>query len=381
MNFFLIFSLLSLWLVISAWKPELRNRKIGLAVMLILMLVLVLDFKVGVDTGSYIWLYKSILRNEIDFRNMGYVYLIRTVQMFTDRYALSVLAANIICIGLCFYTMIRYSRNHLMSFFLFFASGIFLMYYSSGVRQMLAMAVFLFAYYEYLPGRKYIRYFVCCLLSVSFHEAGIISFLIPLIFLYQKLYRKNRRITLLASAGGIVLGFGLITFAVPWIVDNYWWVPVVSHFVRYLENTSISVLGLGMECVWFAAALMLYLLSGRERRTDWDQFQIMTWGFVFAAYLCMARFPQTSRLCDYVQVIMLVSIPNWFEMIPDRKKKTAAVLPLIGLNFILLYGDMQFAVPMIQKNYPEIKVSMLSYPYIFIFDEQSIEKYYGRFMQ
>lgn len=381
MNFFLIFSLLSLWLIISAWKPVLRTRRVSLAVMLVLMLVLILDFKVGVDTGSYIWLYRSILRNEIDFRNMGYVYLIRSVQMLTDRYEISVLAVNIICIGLCFYSMIRYSRNYLLSFFLFFASGIFLMYYSSGVRQMLAMAMFLFAFYEYLPSRKYIRYFICCLLSVSFHEAGIIAFLIPVIFLYQKLYRKNRRLTLLATAGGIAAVFGLITFAVPWIVERYWWVPVVSHFVRYLENTSISIMGLGMECVWFAAALILYLLADREQRTEWDQFQIMTWGFAFAVYLCMARFPQTSRLCDYVQIIMLVSIPNWFEMISDQKKKVAAVLPLIGLNFILLYGDMRFVVPMIQKNYPEIKVSMLSYPYVSIFDEQSIEKYYGRFMR
>ena len=380
-NLFLIFAVFALWFLLSVWKPELRNRKVSLAVLLGLLVILVVDFKAGVDTGSYIWLYKSILRNEIDYRNMGYVYLIRTVQMLTDRYWVSVLAVNLVCISLCFHAVIRNSRNYLLSFFLFFASGYFLIYYSSGVRQMLAAAVFLFAYYEYLPKKKYLPYFICCLLSVSFHESGIVTFVIPLLYVVVKAYRKNARMTIGGLAAAVGLGFVVVSFVARWILKEFMAINVVAHFAMYLENAAISITGLGMETVWFGVAFGLYLLSEKDKRTDWDLFQIFTWAFAFAVYLVMVKFPQVSRLCDFIQIIMLVSLPNWHEMIPDRKKKAAALVPLLGLNFILLYGDMAFVLPKIKKNYPALNASVTEYPYIFIFDEPIIRECYGSYMR
>lgn len=381
MNLFLIFAVLSIWLLVSAWKPQLRSRRISLGVLLAILAVLLFDFRPGVDSGSYIWLYKSILLNEIDYRNMGYVYLIRIIQLFTDRYVFSVLVVNIINIVLCFRVVIRYSRNYIFSLFLFLTSGIFLMYYSSGVRQMLAMAVFLFSFYEYLPKKKWVLYYMCCVVSFMFHEAGIISFFVPAVFLYQKLYQNSPRNTLIGTGAGIFAIFMLISFIIPWIVTNYWWVPVISHFIRYVENTSISVMGLGMECVWFCVVLFLFLQGNREKQTDWDQFQMLVWGFAFAVYLCMVKYPQTSRICDYLQVIMLVFVPNLVEGITKPKKRVLSLVPVLGLSLILLYGDMAFCVPKMQSNYPALQVTMMRYPYISVFAEEKIDLYYGKYFK
>ena len=379
MNLFVIFFIFSAWFCFLAWKPELGSRKISLAVMAFLTAGLIFDFKVGVDTGSYIWLYRSIMQNAIDYRNMGYVYLIRGVQLFSDRYTVSVLTVNIICIGLCIYTIFRYSRDWLMSYFLFFSSGLFLMYYSSGIRQMLSMAVFLFAFYEYLPQNKYLQYFVCCLLSMSFHEAGIISFAVPLVFLFQRYYRQNPVRAAGCAVFGILGVFGIISFLIPWIVKYYWWVPAIRHFVMYVDNASFSILGLGMELVWFAVVLLLYYLSGGKNHSEWEQFQMLVWGFSLAVYLCMVRYPQTSRICDYLQTIMLIFVPNLLNEIPDMKRKLAGLIPLIGLSFILMYGDLSFVVSRVRSTYSEIEISMTHYPYVSVFDEMTIEQYYGSY--
>lgn len=379
MNLFLIFGICSAWFLLSVWKPELRSRRISLAVLMIALILLVLDFKVGSDTGTYIDLYYAIHDNHIDFRNPGFVYLIKIVQLLSDRYWVSVLACNLVVLALSFHAVIRRSKNYLMSLFLFMMSGLFIMYYSSGIRQLLAMAVFLFAYYEYLPERKLLHYYICCILSLAFHESGIVAFVIPLLFLYQKAFRKNPRNMLLLTGLGIVAVFALISFTVVWVSRYYWWVSLIAHFLQYMENTSISIMGLGMECVWFGVILLLYYLMDKNDRTAWNEFELLTWGFAFAVYLCMVKFPQVSRLCDYIQIIMLVSVPNWLEKIPSLRKKLIGLLPLLGLNFILMFGDMRFAVSKIQNNYPEMEVSMTHMPYIFVFDEQAIQKYFGSY--
>ena len=92
-------------------------------------------------------------------------------------------------------TVWKYSRSAAISLLLLAGSGVMEVYYGNALRQSLAMAVFLFAFYRYIPKRQYWCYELWMIAAVSLHEVAAAAMLVPIVAEYvhkhpEKLLKK-----------------------------------------------------------------------------------------------------------------------------------------------------------------------------------------------
>ena len=162
----IIYLLLCASAVWTVWKEEQRKQKLEWGIYGLTALVLLIRFSIGQDTGGYAWMFERVKNPLSDslsshmMRNVLYTLLNYAVKVTMGEFRWFVLLSNIIILGLCTWIVYRHSRNPLISFMLFVGSGMLEVYYSSGLKQGIAMALYLFAFYEFLPRRKYLLYVV-----------------------------------------------------------------------------------------------------------------------------------------------------------------------------------------------------------------------------
>jgi len=63
------------------------------------------------------------------------------------------------------------------------------------------------------------------------------------------------------------------------------------------------------------------------------------------------RYSIVSRVCDLLQIIMLVMIPNLFAQMKTLRRKIVLLMGVLALNSFLLYSDLRYKIPLINKNY------------------------------
>lgn len=377
----LIYVLLAAAAAFRMYDSKNRFRNAENVLYFAVALFFALRFSIGQDTGTYNWLFYGVENPFADsltshmMRNFLYTLLNYGVKITLREFRWFVLFSNILILGLFSYVILRRSRNILMSLMLFVGSGILEVYYGSGLRQGIVMALFLFAFYEFLPKKKYLLYELFCLIGFGFHETALLLMLVPLLIpLAEKFRAKPVKVTVIMFALSAVfclittLGFSQLGY---YLIGKYGWDPTWTHVIAYLRFQEFSVMGLGMELVFLAGILLLYYLADRSKLDDFSAVEMMTFLFSIALYVSLAGYSLMSRCSDMFQVIMVILVPKLLYAIPDVKKKGAAFLGLALLNGYLLYADLNAKIGFINAN-EKFQISMAQYPYISVFDGDRI---------
>lgn len=162
------------------------------------------DSSVGIDTAQFVRTYQKIGLSDWSFQNIryniGYNIFVKILYLINDNPQLLLLVSSFI-MNYCYVKFfLKYSKNIYISLLLFF----FLNVYFNNMnvmRQVLSMSMML-VFYDNLVEHKYFKSLVFAVLSVGFHNVGILTFIIPII----------RKIKISKSLIYVFISIGMILF-------------------------------------------------------------------------------------------------------------------------------------------------------------------------
>lgn len=351
----------------------------------LVVLFFAVRFSLGMDTGAYSWLFYSVTNPFADaavshmMRNFGYTLLNFAVKCIAGEFRWFVLFSNVLILGLCTAVIAKKSVSPLFSLTLLIGGGMLEVYFGSGMRQGIAMALVLFAYYQFLPQKKIIWYELFCLLAFGFQEIAVIAMPVPLLFL---LIRRFKAHPYLFTLGGTVIAWLICALVYEFAVNLEWFVvsrvgfePVWTHIIAYLYERQFSIAGIGMETVFLIGTLLLYRLSGSETKEDFRQFETLTMVFSVLIYYCAACYPLMSRGSDLLQIISLIFLPAILLEIPAKSHRLLAFSAIVVLNAFLLYVDLSEKCRVLSAK-ENRTFEIARFPYITVFEKDRIEAIY-----
>lgn len=297
------------------------------------------SYQVGTDSGTYTRHFRSNLNIynfefeegvELGYQLLEYILL----SINADYFWLFILTA--ILIVCCYLTIFkRYSVNYAFSVFLFITLGVYTFFFN-GLRQGIAMAIFVLAI-PYLLEKKFIPYILVCLFASLFHTTAL--FMIPFYFMV------NLRIKPLYKIISTFLGSLFISS----FLINY----LATTNERYESYTEISDEAGGLLTLGFYSILLLfiYLIILLYKITDEYIIKLFTFyavGVVFiipvAMLGAMASGPQ--RLINYFTWTLVILLPVVFKKINNVYITSLAALIFL-VYFILTTSTFSNLAPYI----------------------------------
>ncbi len=381
---FLIMGLLAVLILYQIITDKRIGTRAETAVYAVCAVFYILRFHQGNDIGSYAQIFNYVTADLVDeahphlMRNLLFARYAWICKTLFHEFRWMVLATNVIVMSLVSWTVFRHSKNILLSAMLFIGTGFLEVYYGSGLRQAIAMALLLFSFYEFLPKKQYLLFELFCLISFGFHELAIAAVPLPLLMKLVPYFKKNPMKMMAAGAVISVLLFVFMDhFATPfsyWVTDRYGFAPAWTHGIVYLRIKEFSLLGFGMECVFLIGMSVMFYFADRSQMTDFEYFEVIVFFFSIMLYIMLADYSLMSRITDYLQVIMLVLIPNMLCRIPVRRNRGVVFILLFLLSSVLLYADLNGKINTI-KNQTSKDCSLVTYPYITVFEKDRIDSY------
>ena len=243
---------------------------------------------------------------------------------------------------------------------------LYLVYLVSGLRQGLAICIFLGIAVPFYLEKKWGRYVVSVLIAASFHRVGYAWLVLPVAY-YLPFY-VILVLFGLSTAGGLILQIGAVE---QWITD----ILPMYHVKQFLLDGEVSFFAVGERLVSAAAILILYFW---KKQKGGQPEQSMT--LLLKAYLCVTCFYMlmcgnsyyASRYCVIFKVLECALI---VLMIVGRSRleKMGAVF-FLGLTLVMGVKNMNAMVSE-AYYYRENGVTVLSYPYISILNQEEINRY------
>lgn len=368
----LIYALLGIFSFLYIFKNIKNKDKISKFIFIALAIFFLIRFNVGQDIRTYLLSYERVTNPITDTltynanRNFGFTLLIYICKCFSLSYPWFIFVTNLVALGSVTYITFKYSKNILLSLLMFVGSGYLEVYYASGLRQSIAMAIFLFIFYEFLPKKQYRKYYIGAIVACLFHEAAFVILLIPLLHKHLDSIRKNWKKLMVGSLLVTVLVSFLVSYVAPKIAYAIGFNDAITHLALYFMTQSFSVLGIGLEVVISGLCILLFVLN--DDKSDWNFFEEVVIFFSLLVYILMIRYPLVSRVCDLIQVITLISIPNLIQMITSKKKQILALGIVFLLNGFLLYSDLK-------QKLKSTGYTFENYPYITIVERDKIDNF------
>ncbi|MFI3283614.1 MAG: EpsG family protein [Erysipelotrichaceae bacterium] len=353
-----------------------ENSKTQKYLVLFVITILVFRFSLGSDTDVYMIFFERVsdpIKDSFIYvgqRNIGFNMLLYYTKALIYDYRFFVFIFNVIVISLCFYVIYKHSQNFVLSLMLFVGSGILEIYYASALRQMLAMAIFFYAFFQFLPRKKYKLYYLFALLACLFHETALITLFIPVVMILQdKIEKHEKRILVILV---LMAGLFMISFT-PFLVyigKNFSSYSTINHIVAYFYGTTFSIMGVGLRVSIFGIIYLLYNASEISRKNKWLQTQVYVCFFSMLFYLAFSNFSVFSRISDFIDIISLITFANLLKNVEDKNSRLVFLTAIVAVNFITLYADIDFKLDHI-TGIENAKFS--DYTYMSIFSNDAYE--------
>lgn len=248
---------------------------------------------------------------------------------------------------------------------LFFSYPVlYVVYLLSGLRQGLAICIFLGLALPFYLERRWGPYVLSVLFAASFHKVGY-AWLVLVAVGYLPVELMLAGVGL-AAAGGLLLHVD----ATKQILIN---LMPVYHLKQFLLEGNVSLFAVGERLVSFGVIGILYMQK-EKREEDRPREQILK------AYLCGVCFYMlmcgnayyASRYAVIFKVLECVLIV-WLTEELEKLTKLAA---LFFFCLTLLMGVKNLQAAAKEGNYLKQEVNVFTYPYISVFHMDKINDYY-----
>lgn len=373
MNLYLVawvaLSLLTLTEIVTNKEPS--GKKLDFwSCYLILSAMLIFRYGQGNDYFGYRYNYYKVSDVAITFPKydvhgeLGYQLLCNVFRVCHIPFEGLVTLLAVIQMGcmLSFYK--RYQVDCPFALLLSFPT-LYLTYFMSGMRQGLAIAVFLGVLLPLLENRRYFAYIVGTLLCMTFHTVSVV-FLILLIPMKIRKVSTLQILTVLAWLAGCILstqeGQSLIMTL------------GISKLNYYLGNgASISLAAIAERLLFTGIITWLYLKLCKIGKCS-DRFR-----FAYSCYLmAMALYggllwnelvaSRTTSMLRFIEVYLLIYGIRQMR----RGSRYLLVVILVAFETFMTVKNIQAAID--QGPYVQ-EVTVATYPYVSVFNSQDIYKY------
>ncbi|HBN55395.1 MAG TPA: hypothetical protein DD414_01335 [Lachnospiraceae bacterium] len=259
----------------------------------------------------------------------------------------------------------KYCKKKTMGLFMLYPV-LFVTYMVSGLRQGLAICVFLGVALPFYMERKWVRYVLAALVAASFHKVGYVWLILPVVSYIPA--RAMAGLAGLSVAGGAVLQVKAVKYLIVNLMGTY-------HMWELLFHGDRSFFAIGERMVSFLVLCFLYFYSekkhGRTEKSTELLFNAYTCGFCFYMLLCVSSY-YASRYCvvfkvlEGALVLALLKEEEWVS-------KLAAVF-FVCLTLLMGYKNLN---AMIQEAvwYDASTVNLWNFPYISVFHQEKIFDY------
>lgn len=377
MYIFVLYGVLALFAAADIIRHSRVTKSAGILICIALLVFFAVRFNLGPDTGQYELMFTyaddiiEMVKSLEVKRNQLFIIITWGLRHLVKTYPMYVLVLN--CVSLLIFAAVvrKYSKSYLLSALIFVGGGLLEVYYSSGVRQCLAMMIFFYAFYNHLRRKEYFWYAVFCLLAALIHDTALFGLpLIPL-HIFRHSIMKHKYIWAGCACAAAAACFIVVGRILPGVPEEA--MPAfLRHFSIYFQQQSFSIMGIGMQGVFLLMTGILYWWADSSKLKDFDHFQVIVIVFGFIFYMAVCMYPQASRITDMWQMVFVILLPALFEAIEDWRKKAAGVLAVILLHGYLLYADMSFKISRLNKFY-DADMILADYPYITVFETEKCE--------
>lgn len=373
MNLYLIVFLLLAAGCLVEWKAPQYEEKLYMICWTIMTALLCLRFGQGTDYVTYHGIYETIPA-VIDisqgyicgfYPEIGWRLLTALFKLFHVPFWGFTMTLGLVEMLLLHRFLKKYVSMKVTGLFLSFPV-LFFVYMASGLRQGLAICVFLGIALPFYLEKKWIPYVISVLVAASFHRVGY-AWLVLIIVGYLPL-QVMLAFAGLAIAGGLILQVGPVQQFIVNILPVY-------HVKQFLLEGNVSLFAVGERFVSFIVLLLLYFrrlrLDGSIESSKVQVMKAYTCGICFYMLLFgnayyASRYGVIFKVLECVLVVYLIEKS-------DRVMKAAAIF-FFSLTLVMGLKNLNAAVR--EGGYSGIGVNVLSYPYVSVFNQDKIDEYY-----
>ena len=394
MNLYLIVLLLLAAGAVLEWFKPKYQQKIFTVCWCVTTAVVALRFGQGTDYATYEGIYRTI-PTVIDlskgyicgfYPEMGWRLFCAFFKLFQAPFWTVTMAAAVIEMLLLGRFLKKYVPYQTTGLFLSYPVLIFV-YMVSGLRQAMAICIFLGLVLPFYLEKKWIQYVIGVLIAASFHKVGY-GWLVLVIAYYIPVWGMVA-LAGAATVGGLFIQIPAVTKLILQLIPSY-------HMWRFLWDGTMSLFAVGERIVSFAVLLIFYGWFTRQREEVPRQIQLLfkvySCGVCFYMLMCCNSY-YASRYAAIFKVVECAVVTGFVACcrssedmmvtekthigtgIPFRKYVGTGVMAFF-LCLTLVMGIKNLHAAVSEGGYDKLGVNLFTYPYVSVLNQQKINDYY-----
>lgn len=302
-------------------NPNKINKGNGLWILIyfILISIMGLRYKVGGDTYNYMtyFLWSPEVSNwepfDLSGFEPGFSFFTSLIKTYTDNiYIYQTIISAIMTLMLMKFIK-RYTDYKFIALIIIYIA-VYIYFSTEIIRESLTVCGLLTAH-KLLERKKYLRYFLVCLLLTTFHSSAVVTFLFP--FLHFLKFNKKLILYIL-----FIIAFGVLMSKIMNSLAQYY---IFNKLLRYTDHSYVGYLWCGFRFIYFSLLPILVLYICKLRYKLPCQFEniicfqiILGFGLWFVPIVF-------QRLINYTIVFYIVSMVQMFGTIIRDKTYRSSI--------------------------------------------------------
>lgn len=201
------------------------------------------------------------------------------------------------------------------------------------VRQWLAISIYLFSI-KYLLEEKFVKCYLICILSYSFHSSAIIIFIIPLIYKYIKTKNFKFKYLIIMSIG-VIISFIFLDKISLWLIKIGVLSTKYEHYFFNLEGDSSIIMQILSRIPVLLGTLIFYKQLVKNNQINVLMFLFLIIDLVIGG-IGSSKFGYIGRCSLYFGVWQCAIISQLYNVIIKTVEKKYKFLILAIFIFILI---------------------------------------------
>lgn len=260
------------------------------------------------DLGRYVEFYSAISNGaDYSYLEPGFRWYIDLSSFIAgDNTILILLAYSLPVIILICWFIDKYSKNVYLSIYIYYGF-MFYFFLFNGVRQCMAMAISLPAFY-FIDKGKLIKALFFILLAISFHQsAGILFFLFLLKKIYLKINSRYFTIVIFTSLLMVLLGKAFTNIVTSLLANNY---------IGYIEDATE---GNWANPIIYLSVVGIICLFYKGECQDNERFLVNSIVFGTLIYFMSTQAQILNRMAYYFTLPIICVLPNIINELEDYR--------------------------------------------------------------
>lgn len=316
------FILLLVILIISLLREKIGNKNYLKLIFLLLFIFLVLkDYKTFPDHEYYLQLFNSVNERGLIETLQKYhyepAYIIYNflISLFTNDYNIYLIATGAISLIGPYLFIKKNSNNYFLSIMIYIALNFYSMNFYV-LRASIAFSIFLIGF-NFIKEKKYIKSILMIILAGLFHKSLFIF--LPFCYLLNINYSKTSLKIL-----SIILSIMFI------LRDN-----IVNLFVKiiYRDYLNYIIKNDGFKLLFILIIIVSFFIYNKEKIIKKDKSQLIYINMIFYSItfqMLATVIGPINRLTTYFLVSLLILVPNYIDILENKKyKKILKILTII----------------------------------------------------